>query len=137
MAGGCSGGQPPVNFGVSEGRLAPCPSSPNCVSSQAADEQQWVHPLRYEAERARARAQLLAVLDGMDRAEIVQADENYIHAQFRSAVFGFVDDVEFLFDPPGFIQVRSAARSGYYDFGVNHERVERIRVRFNEAMANP
>ncbi|MDG4563307.1 MAG: DUF1499 domain-containing protein [Candidatus Competibacter sp.] len=133
-AGGCSGGQPPASLGVNQGQLAPCPDSPNCVSSQAADENRWVHPLRYQGERARARAQLLAVLDGMDRAEIVQADENYIHAQFRSAVFGFVDDVEFLFDSPGFIQVRSAARIGYYDFGVNRERVERIRVRFTEAM---
>ena len=134
IAGGCSGEQPPASLGVNQGQLAPCPDSPNCVSSQAADENRWVHPLRYQGERARARAQLLAVLDGMDRAEIVQADENYIHAQFRSAVFGFVDDVEFLFDSPGFIQVRAAARIGYYDFGVNRERVERIRVRFAEAM---
>ncbi len=134
IASGCSGGRPPLDLGVSEGRLTPCPSSPNCVSSQAADERQWVHPLRYAAERARARAQLLATLDGMERTEIVRADERYIHAQCSSAVFGFVDDVEFLFDPPGFIQVRSAARSGYYDFGVNRERVERIRVRFAEAM---
>lgn len=137
MASGCSGGRPPLNLGVSEGRLAPCPSSPNCVSSRAADEQHWVHPLRYQAERARARAQLLAVLDGMERVEIVQADENYIHAQFSSAVFGFVDDTEFLLDPPGFIQLRAAARSGYYDFDVNRERVERIRVRFAEAMGAP
>ena len=134
IAGGCSGGQPPASLGVNQGQLAPCPDSPNCVSSQAANENRWVHPLRYQGERARARAQLLALLDGMDRAEIVQADENYIHAQFRSAVFGFVDDVEFLLDPPGFIQVRSSARIGYYDFGVNRERVERIRVRFAEAM---
>ncbi len=136
IASGCSGGRPPLDLGVSEGRLTPCPSSPNCVSSQAADEQQWVHPLRYAAARARARAraQLLATLGGMERTKIVRADERYIHAQCGSAVFGFVDDVEFLFDPPGFIQVRSAARSGYYDFGVNRERVERIRVRFAEAM---
>lgn len=137
IVGGCSGGQPPMSLGVNQGQLALCPDSPNCVSSQAANEHQWVHPLRYESERARARAQLLAVLDGMERTEIVQADENYIHAQCRSAVFGFVDDVEFLFDPPGFIQVRSAARIGYYDFGVNRGRVERIRVRFAEAMKEP
>ena len=130
IAGGCSGEQPPASLGVNQGQLAPCPDSPNCVSSQAADENRWVHPLRYQGERARARAQLLAVLDGMDRAEIVQADESYIHAQFRSAVFGFVDDVEFYFNPPGTIQMRSASRTGYDDFGVNRERVETIRARF-------
>ena len=53
-----------------------------------------------------------------------------MHAEFTSAVFGFVDDVEFQFDPSGFIQIRSASRTGYYDFGVNRERVETIRQRF-------
>jgi uncharacterized protein (DUF1499 family) len=52
------------------------------------------------------------------------------HAEFRSALFGFVDDVEFHFDPPGVIQVRSASRVGYSDWGVNQERVETIRTRF-------
>ena len=133
---GCSDGQAPVNVDLRKGQLAPCPDSPNCVSSQAENQSRWVHPLRYESERARARAQLLAVLNGMERVEIVQADETYIHAQFRSAVFGLVDDVEFLFDLPGFIQVRSASRFGYYDFGDNRERVEDIRVRLAKALEN-
>ncbi len=51
-------------------------------------------------------------------------------AEFRSALFGFADDVEFHFDPPGVIQVRSASRIGYSDFGVNRKRVEAIRTRF-------
>lgn len=133
---GCSDGQAPVNVDLRTGQLAPCPDSPNCVSSQAESENRWVHPLRYEGERAPVRAQLLAVLNGMERSEIVQADETYIHAQFRSAVFGLVDDVEFLFDLPGFIQVRSASRFGYYDFGDNRERVEDIRVRLAKALGN-
>ena len=128
--GGCSGGRPPPNLGVMEGRLAPCPDSPNCVSSQATDESRWVWPLRYQDDPAPARDRLLAVLDGMERVLIVRADIDYIHAEFTSAVFGFVDDVEFQFDAPGFIQIRSASRTGYYDFGANRERVEAIRQRF-------
>jgi len=54
----------------------------------------------------------------------------YLHAEFRSAVFGFVDDVEFYVSPPGTLQVRSASRTGYSDFGVNRERVETLRARF-------
>lgn len=76
---------------------------------------------------------MLEVLNGMDRVRIVRADADYLHAEFRSAVLGFVDDVEFLFDAPGVIQVRSASRTGYYDFGVNRERVETIRARFQAA----
>jgi uncharacterized protein (DUF1499 family) len=127
---GCSGGRPPLSLGVIEGRLAPCPGSPNCVSSQAGAEQR-VEPLHYDGDAARARARLLDVLNGMERARIVQSTNDYLHAEFRSAVFGFVDDVEFYFSPPGLIQVRSASRTGYYDFGVNRERVETLRARFS------
>ena len=66
----------------------------------------------------------------MERARIVRSADDYLHAEFRSAVFGFVDDMEFYFSPPGTIEVRSASRTGYYDFGVNRERVEAVRARF-------
>jgi uncharacterized protein (DUF1499 family) len=130
LTAGCSSGRPPASLGVTAGRLAPCPGSPNCVSSGAAVAEQRVEPLRYDGDPARARARLLEVLNGMDRARIVRSADDYVHVEFRSAVFGFVDDVEFYFSPPGAIQVRSASRTGYYDFGVNRERAETLRARF-------
>ncbi len=133
---GCSGGRPPSAPGMTGGRLAPCPDSPNCVSSEAVDERR-VEPLRYSGGGAEARARLLEVLSGMERARVVQSTDDYLHAEFRSAVFGFVDDVEFYFSPPGTIQVRSASRTGYYDFGVNRERVETLRARFSTASSAP
>ena len=126
----CSGGSPPVDPGIGDGPLPPCPASPNCVSSQAEAADQRVEPLRYSGEAPAAQAKLLTVLNGMARVKIVQSDPGRITAEFRSAVFGFVDDMTFRFGPPGLIQVRSASRSGYYDFGVNRERVESIRARF-------
>ena len=78
----------------------------------------------------RGRARLPEVVNGMVRARSVRSTDLDLHAKFRSAVFGFVDDVEFYFGPPGSIQVRSASRTGYYDVGVNRERVETIRARF-------
>ena len=137
MLAGCSGGQPPVEPAVSDGQLSPCPASPNCVSSQATDPEQRVEPLIYPGEAAAAQATLLAVLNRMERVRIVQSSAHFIHAEFRSSVFGFVDDVTFQFGPPGMIQVRSASRSGYYDFGVNRERVAAIRARFTAAPAMP
>jgi uncharacterized protein (DUF1499 family) len=89
-----------------------------------------MEPLSYAGDPAPARARLLEVLNGMARVRIVQSTEDSLHAEFRSAVFGFVDDVEFYFNPPGMIQVRSASRTGYDDFGVNRERVETIRALF-------
>jgi uncharacterized protein (DUF1499 family) len=133
VGAGCSGGRPPLDPGVTESRLAPCPNSPNCVSSQAADADRRVEPLRYEGDSAQARTRLREILRGMERVQVQRADDDYLHAEFRSAVFGFVDDVEFYFSPPGVIQVRSASRTGYYDFGVNRERVERIRQHWYSA----
>ena len=112
-----------------EGRLAPCPGSPNCVSSETTNEQR-VEPLPYDGDAARARIRLLEVLNGMERTRVVQSTGDYVHVEVHSAIFGFVDDVEFYFSPPGIIQVRSASRTGYYDFGVNRERVETLRARF-------
>ncbi len=127
----CSGGQRPSNSSLIGHLLAPCPDSPNCVSSQASVESQRVDPLRYSGDAAAAQLRLLSVLKAMKRATVVHADAVSIQAEFRSALFGFVDDVTFYFDPPGVIQVRSASRVGYSDLGVNRERVAEIRLRFS------
>jgi len=117
--------------GVHQGRLAPCPSTPNCVCSQDEDPAHHVEPLRYTGSRAEARARLLSVLGGMDRVRIETATENYIHAVCTSPTVGFKDDAEFLFAENGHpVHVRSASRVGYGDHGVNRARVERIRERF-------
>lgn len=51
---GCSGGRPPLTLGIAEGQLAPCPASPNCVSSRADATEQRVEPLSYTGEAAPA-----------------------------------------------------------------------------------
>jgi uncharacterized protein (DUF1499 family) len=134
---GCSGGRPPLNLGINEGQLAPCPASPHCVSSQATATEQRVEPLRYADDAPQARARLRNVLNGMARVRIVQSTDDYLHVEFRSALWGFVDDVEFYFNPPGTIQLRSASRIGYYDFGVNRERLETIRSQFSITPVTP
>jgi len=68
----------------------------------------------------------------MKGARIMDEKVGYLHAEFRSPLFGFVDGVEFRMDEaPGRIDVRSASRTGYFDFGVNRRRVEEIRARFS------
>ena len=120
-----------VKMGASNDRLAPCPNSPNCVSSLSDDKSNYVEPLIYKGSQEEAREKLVSVIDSMKRSEIVTAKTNYIHATFESALFGFLDDVEFSFDDERkSINVRSASRTGYYDLGVNRRRVEEIRRRF-------
>jgi len=131
MIVGCAGNRH-SQMGVNGGRLAACPDSPNCVSSQSADPRHAIDPLRYEGTAQKARERLVKAISGMKRVRIVMAEERYIHAEFTSAFFRFVDDVELLLDEgTRTIHVRSASRVGYSDFGVNRRRVEEIRVRFD------
>jgi uncharacterized protein (DUF1499 family) len=131
MVVGCSGSRP-LQIGVTGGRLSACPDSPNCVSSQSDDKRHAVEPLRYEGSAESALQQLINAIQGMKRARIVTVDRRYVHAEFTSFLFRFVDDAEFFLDEgKKTIHVRSASRIGYSDLGVNRKRVEAIRSRFD------
>jgi uncharacterized protein (DUF1499 family) len=122
----CSG-SPPSDIGVHAGHLTGCPSSPNCVSSQATDSEHQIAPLALPEDPKNSRSRLLALLTSQPRVTIVSAQNNYIHAEFTSHLLRFVDDVEFLLGPQA-IEVRSASRLGHSDLGVNRARVEQLRV---------
>ena len=124
-------GKPPTDIGVSDGRLAPCPDSPNCVSSQSDNQKHTIAPLVYTGEKAAAKRTLKAVVLDMAGVRIVTDMEDYLYAEFKSKFMGFVDDVEFYFPEASIIHVRSASRVGYSDLGVNRKRIETIRERFN------
>jgi uncharacterized protein (DUF1499 family) len=127
---GCTGVRP-ANLGVKDGKLAPCPSSPNCVSSQGSDKAHEIDPLSFTGTVAGAHAALRTIVLSMKRSQIITDTNSYIHAEFTSAIFRFVDDVEFWFDDSAkVIHVRSASRIGRSDLGVNRERVEEIRARW-------
>ena len=113
--------------------LPPCPDSPNCVSSEDTREDHKVEPLNAGTDAASARDNLLAVLTSTPRVTWQAEGEQIIRAQFTSAVFRFVDDVQFVILEDGSVQVRSASRIGYWDLGANRRRVEDLR----EALANP
>jgi uncharacterized protein (DUF1499 family) len=123
----CCAGAPGVTAMDAAGRLKSCPSSPNCVSTQAETPAQQMAALPYRGDRTLSRQLILSVVGGMPRATIVSQADDYVHAEFRSWLFGFVDDVEFLFDDhAALIHFRSASRSGYSDMGVNRKRMNAI-----------
>jgi uncharacterized protein (DUF1499 family) len=126
-------GSRPTNLGVKDGKLAACPSSPNCVSSQAptSDAEHHIAPLSYSGTPTEAIARLKSIITAMPRTKIIAESDNYLYVEFTSALMGFVDDVEFFVDPAaGAVQVRSASRLGQSDLGVNRKRVEEIRAKF-------
>jgi len=115
-------------------KLSPCPDSPNCVSSRSTDPARFIEPLRYTGNLADARQKLIELLENSKRTRLIRVEMDYIHAEFRSLIFNFVDDVEFYFSSEDrIIHVRSASRTGYYDFGVNRRRVERLRGIFENS----
>lgn len=108
--------------------LPPCPSSPNCVSTEARDERHAIAPIPYRTPLPEAKAVLKTAVHALPRTRLVDEDESYLHYEFTSLLLRFVDDVEFLFDDDAkLIRFRSASRTGYGDLGVNRKRMEQIR----------
>jgi len=132
---GLFSGTRPEYLGVRDGRLAPAKRTPNNVNSQAiADAEHFIEPLHYSGDAARAWARLRKIVERMPRAKVITAAPNYLYAEFSSKRMGFVDDTEFYLDErSGVIQVRSAARLGSSDFGVNRARIESIRTQLAQA----
>ena len=127
----CCSGTRSSTLGARDGRLGPCPHSPNCVSTREQSEQHRIEPIRYAGTTEQARRDLLRVIVSMPRARVVADDGTYLHVEFTSRIFRFVDDVEFVFDETErLIHFRSASRVGYSDLGVNRKRMEEIRKRF-------
>lgn len=122
-------GKRPSTLGVKNGLLAPCPFSPNCASSDTGDSGHHVTPFLLALPPEKAWAVARELVSAMARTHIVTERPDYLHAECRSFLFGFVDDLELHLRPSeGIIAVRSASRIGYSDFGVNRRRIEDLRA---------
>ena len=119
------------NF-AGEQRLLPCPKSPNCVTSQTAeDSNHFIAPFRFNGSPESAWQILVTIIESAKRTTITKKTADYLHAEVKSRVFRFVDDVEFIMHAQDqVIHVRSASRTGYSDLGVNRRRIERLRKAF-------
>lgn len=136
-------GREPEDLGVHQGRLKAPSLTPNSVSSQAKLYPE--HPQRVYAaieplallpghSGAESLLQLNKILAEQPGVKVTHMDADYLRAQARTRWMGFVDDLEFWFNPqPQVIEVRSASRLGRKDFGMNRERVERIRNAYSHS----
>lgn len=112
---------------IADGKLAPCPSTPNCVSSQAVNAARRVNALVIRGDLATQHQSLLAILKTLPRTEIKAQNSDYIWVTFTTLIMRYVDDVEFIFVEGQPVAVRSASRVGHSDLGTNRRRVEKIR----------
>lgn len=112
---------------MKNGKLAPCPSSPNCVSTQSEDSSKKIDPLPFKGDISETKQKLKTILESYPRTDIQKEDRNYIHSTFKTKFLRFTDDVEFYFDEEeNVIHFRSASRVGYSDLGKNRSRMEEI-----------
>lgn len=121
----CAGQRPP-NLGPTASGLLPCPPSPNCVSSHATDGEHDVAPFPLSVAPEEAWSVVVEEVAALPRTTVVEERLGYLHAECASLIFGFVDDLE-LHLHGAEIDLRSAARTGQSDLGVNRRRVEELR----------
>ncbi len=119
-------------LGVSDGQLSECPGSPNCVSSMTKLEDFAMEPIPF-SDPANSQSDELGKLkqviaDQFPRASLIDQQEGYLRYEFRTFVFRFADDVEFLAVPEEkLIHFRSASRVGRSDLGLNRKRMAKIK----------
>lgn len=121
----------PSHLGARNGKLAPIPDSPNCVSTMTETEKSSyvIDPIDVSSMDQPLVKLKAAIESAIPRAKLVTEDENYLHYEFTSLIFRFVDDGEFLLNDEGkVIDFRSSSRVGYSDMGANRKRMEKIRT---------
>ncbi len=112
--------------GLISGALAPCPASPNCVSSEPAT------PDSHKAGALPASSwDRLPDLILESGGRLIEVRDDYLAAEFSTKLMGFVDDVEFR-KASDAVHVRSASRVGHSDMGANRKRVEAFRTALTE-----
>ncbi|MDH3874668.1 MAG: DUF1499 domain-containing protein, partial [Desulfobacteraceae bacterium] len=105
-----------------------CPDTPNCVSSSAKNPKYRIEPFKLKKDPETSWDMVQKTVGLLPRTKIVSADNSDIHAECRSMIFRFVDDLTLHLTPSnGIIHIRSASRTGYSDLGVNRRRVENLR----------
>ena len=109
-------------------RFKECPPTPNCVSSETQSKARFIKRFK-TGDRPEEFWELLTdILEKTSNCRMISQDNNYIHAEFRTRLLRFVDDVEFRLEAEtSEIAVRSASRLGYSDLGTNRRRLESLR----------
>ena len=142
----------PSNIGLSDygefKSLSLCPPSPNCISTaeEANDMTHYVPQWTYNPEEGRgtknpatqeqAMNELVEVVESTTpdgfTPKIVKRTADYLHVEYESPTFGFIDDFEAYFPANSkagnsIVEYRSASRIGESDGDINRKRVRELR----------
>jgi uncharacterized protein (DUF1499 family) len=113
--------------------LPECLNNSHCVSSSAIDSAYHIDPFPIYKEGKISLTILAQLIQSLSRTKIIECNEVYLHATFESRIFRLIDDVEFLVnEEQKILEVRSASRLGFLDFGVNRKHLENLRALYLE-----
>ena len=127
----------PASIGIQVGSLALCGNKPNCVCSLDNRPNYMISPLDWTGTEVMGIEKIEALVNSYPRTKVISKSGNYLHAEFRTLIFGYVDDVEFLVDVDSKkIHIRSASRLGYSDLGANRSRMEKLSNQFTQIAEN-
>ena len=126
-------GKRPSDLGVRDGKFTAAATwKPNWVSTQAdAGDPHYIAPIKAAGDAAGVIQRVAKAVGAQPRAAIVEQKGAYLHAEFSTALMGYVDDVEFHADGK-LLHVRSSSRLGIRDFNVNRKRVEALRAQLEK-----
>ena len=127
----------PASIGIQAGSLAICGNKPNCVCSLDNRPNYMILPLDWAGSESMGIEKIESLVNSYPRTKVISKSGNYLHAEFRTLIFGYVDDVEFLVDVDSKkIHIRSASRLGYSDLGANRSRMEKLSNQFTQIAEN-
>jgi uncharacterized protein (DUF1499 family) len=122
---------------MSDTQLKPCPESPNCVSTQTQQKSKQMDPIPFKLSLKEVIKVIKSVVESLPNTHLEKESIHYLHYTFKSKIFRFTDDVEFLIDAEKkLIHFRSASRTGYSDMGVNKKRMTEIKKAIKHGMEN-
>jgi uncharacterized protein (DUF1499 family) len=124
----------PGQTGMTDGRLRPCPDTPNCVCSEYPDSPGYIQAISFTGDPTSALKKVRTIIDQMN-GKIAAEQEGYLHAVFSTPLFRFKDDLEIRMDVDlRLLHIRSASRVGHSDLGANRKRVKRFWDHFKSNM---
>lgn len=92
----------------------------------------YIEPLKYKSTVEETKKKLKELIESLKRTKLLKETNNYLHFLFKTRLFRFKDDVEFLFDDKEkVIHLKSQSRIGGFDWNTNRNRMEKIRKLFH------
>lgn len=114
--------------------LSGCDNLQNCTASTATKRRNLVKALDYDVPPEEVIETFSRLIESQSGTNIITKNSHYLHATYKTALLGYIDDLELLLDEStGVLNIRSASRLGQSDFGANRKRIEALRELANSS----